>query len=77
MLGPKLEQWLAVSGLDGFNLAYTVMPESVEEFVDLAIPVLQERGVFKGSYQAGTFREKLGFKEPRLQAPHPGAGYRR
>lgn len=73
----KLEQWFAVSGLDGFNLAYTVMPESVEEFVDLVVPVLQERGVYKSAYQPGTFREKLGQSQPRLEAPHPGVGYRR
>jgi len=53
------------------------MPESVEDFVDLVVPVLQERGVYKTSYQPGTFREKMFGASPRLQAPHIGASYRK
>jgi alkanesulfonate monooxygenase len=76
-IADKLQRWFEVSGLDGFNLAYTVMPESVEEFVDLVIPELQNRGVYKRAYKTGTFREKLFHRQPRLAAPHPGASYRR
>jgi alkanesulfonate monooxygenase len=72
----QLQHWFDVSGVDGFNLAYTVMPESVEDFVDMVVPVLQERGVFKREYSQGTFREKLFGGSPRLSAPHPGASYR-
>lgn len=75
-IADKLQRWFESSGVDGFNLAYTVMPESVEDFVDLVVPVLQERGVFKHSYPTGSFREKLFGQAPRLQAPHPGASYR-
>ncbi len=75
-IADKLQLWFETSGVDGFNLTYTVMPESVEDFVDLVVPVLQERGVFKHSYSTGSFREKLFGKAPRLQAPHPGASYR-
>lgn len=73
----KLQHWFEVSGVDGFNLAYTVMPECVEDFVDLVIPELQARGLFKKSYQAGSFREKLFGKSARLQKPHVGATYRK
>ena len=75
-IADKLQRWFEESGLDGFNLAYTVMPESIEDFVDLVIPELQQRGAFKRSYHPGSFREKLFDKQPRLQEPHPGAGYR-
>ena len=73
----QLQAWFQESDLDGFNLAYTVMPESVEDFVNLVVPVLQERGLYKASYQPGSFREKLYGGSPRLQAPHVGASYRR
>lgn len=75
-IATKLAQWFEESDLDGFNLAYTVMPESIDEFVDLVVPVLQERGLYKTHYQQGTFREKLTGGSPRLQAPHVGASYR-
>jgi FMN-dependent oxidoreductase (nitrilotriacetate monooxygenase family) len=45
--------------LDGFNLVRTVSPESFEDFVDLVVPVLQERGLFKADYAQGTLRRKL------------------
>ena len=72
----KLQHWFEVSGVDGFNLAYTVMPECVEDFVDLVVPELQARGLFKKSYENGSFREKLFGNSARLKAPHVGASYR-
>ena len=73
----QLNDWFITSGLDGFNLAYTVMPECVDDFVDLVIPQLQEMGVFKTSYRQGSFREKLFGRSARLTAPHVGSTYTR
>jgi hypothetical protein len=48
-------------------------PESFVDFVDLVIPELQERGVFKRDYAPGTMREKLyGPGRSRLSDDHPG-----
>ena len=44
--------------IDGFNLSRIVTPESLEDFVDLVVPILQERGAYKGDYRPGTLREK-------------------
>ncbi|OCJ01999.1 5,10-methylene tetrahydromethanopterin reductase [Agrobacterium sp. 13-626] len=71
-----LQEWVEDTDVDGFNLAYAVTPESFEDAVDLLVPELQKRGVYKTDYCQGTLREKLGGKGPRLQAPHPGASYR-
>jgi FMN-dependent oxidoreductase (nitrilotriacetate monooxygenase family) len=65
---------MEASGADGFNLSRTVMPECVEDFVDLVVPRLQERGLFKTSYAPGPLREKLyGKGRARLPAAHPAA----
>ena len=69
----QLQAWMDETGIDGFNLAYTVMPESIESVVDLVVPELQRRGVYKTAYAPGTFRDKLFGRGPRLRAPHPGA----
>jgi len=66
----ELRDWVDQADVDGFNLSRTVMPECVEDFVELVIPVLQERGMFKSSYAPGTLRDKL-FGRPRLIPPHP------
>ncbi|TPQ37982.1 MULTISPECIES: LLM class flavin-dependent oxidoreductase [Cupriavidus] len=73
----ELQQWVAETDIDGFNLAYTVAPESIQEFVDLVVPELQARGVYKTEYTSGTLREKLFGGAPRLVAPHPAAEFRR
>ncbi|GGX18920.1 monooxygenase [Pigmentiphaga litoralis] len=73
----ELQQWMEETDVDGFNLAYTVAPESIQEFVDLVVPELQARGVYKTEYAQGTLREKLFDGAPRLLSPHPAAMYRR
>lgn len=71
-----LQEWVEDTDVDGFNLAYAVTPETFEDAVDLLVPELQRRGVYKTEYRPGTLREKLFGKGPRLELPHPGAGYR-
>lgn len=69
--------WLDETGLDGFNLTRTVTPESYEDFIDLVIPELQQRGRYKTAYAHGSLREKLFAQgQPHLPAEHPGAAYR-
>ncbi|MDE2515545.1 MAG: LLM class flavin-dependent oxidoreductase [Rhodospirillales bacterium] len=71
-----LMQWMALADIDGFNLSRTVMPECLEAFIDLVVPILQERGAYKTAYASGTYREKLFGAGRLLDAPHPAAGYR-
>jgi long-chain alkane monooxygenase len=54
-----------------------VTPEGLEDFVDLVVPILQERGVYKRDYRQGTLREKLFAASPRLPPSHPAAAHRR
>jgi len=72
-----LAAWAAETDVDGFNLTRLVMPEALEDFVDLVVPELQSRGLFKTRYRDGTLREKLfPGRPPRLHARHPGAAFR-
>ncbi|KAF1042754.1 LLM class flavin-dependent oxidoreductase [Xylophilus sp.] len=74
----QIETWVEAADIDGFNLVRTVMPESLEAIVDLLVPELQNRGLFKTAYREGTLREKL-FPGggATLPASHPGACHRR
>lgn len=65
--------WVEETGVDGFNLSRTVMPECIEAVVDLVVPELQARGRYKRDYAPGTYREKLFGDGPLLAAPHPAA----
>ena len=74
----ELQSWVEDTDVDGFNLSRIVTPESLEDFVDLVVPVLQDRGIYKHDYAPGTLREKLqGPGRARLPASHRGASHRR
>jgi alkanesulfonate monooxygenase SsuD/methylene tetrahydromethanopterin reductase-like flavin-dependent oxidoreductase (luciferase family) len=62
------------SGIDGFNLAYTVTPGTFIDFVEGVVPILQERGLAQRDYVDGSLRKKL-FGEDRLPASHPVARF--
>ena len=73
-----LQDWVARTGVDGFNRAYAVTHETFSDIADLVVPVLQERSLFKRDYAPGTLREKLyGSGRARLGADHPAARCRR
>jgi FMN-dependent oxidoreductase (nitrilotriacetate monooxygenase family) len=48
------------TGCYGYNLTPTIMPSSIEDFVDQVVPILQKRGVYRTEYEGTTFRENLG-----------------
>jgi FMN-dependent oxidoreductase (nitrilotriacetate monooxygenase family) len=72
----EIEKLVEQTGLDGFNLTRTVAPESYADFIDLVIPELQERGLYKTAYEEGTLREKLFGAGAHLPDNHHGASYR-
>jgi hypothetical protein len=42
--------WVEETGMDGFNRSRGVTPETLEEFIDLVMPVLRHHGVYKHQY---------------------------
>ena len=55
-----LEEWIAAEGADGFNLTPTHLPHGIDDFVELVVPELQRRGVFRREYESTTLRGNLG-----------------
>ena len=71
-----MEAWIVDTGIDGFNLAYVVTPETFADVADLLVPKLQRRGRYKTDYRPGTLREKLFGAGPRLASTHLAAARR-
>ncbi len=71
----ELAAWAEEADIDGFNLVRTLVPDCFTDFVDLVIPELQARGLFKRDYADGTLRDKL-FGHAYLPASHPGRARR-
>lgn len=55
----QLEAYYDHAGGDGFMLTAIYSPGAIEEFVDLVVPVLQQRGRLRKDYQERTLREHL------------------
>jgi alkanesulfonate monooxygenase SsuD/methylene tetrahydromethanopterin reductase-like flavin-dependent oxidoreductase (luciferase family) len=72
----ELERWVEEADVDGFNLIVPIKPQSMSDFVDLVVPELQRRGLFKRDYKAGTLREKLYDRGARTRDTHPSAKVR-
>ncbi len=49
---------------DGFNIMAPVLPGDLERFVDLVIPELQHRGLYRTAYAGATLRDHLGLPRP-------------
>lgn len=71
-----LQSWVEETGIDGFNLSRTVVPESYEDFIDLVVPELQSRGLYKTRYGEGTLRHRLFGQGDRLPASHAAQAFR-
>ncbi|KAL2152041.1 hypothetical protein VTH82DRAFT_5225 [Thermothelomyces myriococcoides] len=75
----EMERWVREADVDGFNLAYALMPRSFEDVIQYLIPVLKQRGLFWDGYavKGGTYRENI-YGKPGLRRPpadHPAAKY--
>jgi alkanesulfonate monooxygenase len=60
----QMEEWLLTDACDGFNVLFPYLPAGLEDFVDLVVPELQRRGIFRGEYEGITLRENLGLPRP-------------
>jgi len=54
------EEWFVERRADGFMILPPYFNQGFADFVDLVVPELQRRGLYKREYAEGTMREKLG-----------------
>jgi len=70
----EMEDWWRSKAGDGFTIMAPVQPRGLRDFVDLVVPELQKRGVFRKEYESTTLRGHLGLPEaPSQWQPQPAA----
>ncbi|WP_375387182.1 NtaA/DmoA family FMN-dependent monooxygenase [uncultured Amnibacterium sp.] len=70
----NLEAYVDESGVDGFLLHQLISPGSLDDFAELLVPELRERGLFGDGPTGGTLRSRLRSDgADRLPDTHPGA----
>jgi alkanesulfonate monooxygenase len=60
----EMEEWFVAEGVDGFLIQPADLPAGLDEFVDLIIPELVRRGLFRSDYGGRTLRENLNLPRP-------------
>ncbi len=55
-----MQTWLEAGAADGFNIMTPYLPTPLEEFIQMVIPELQSRGLFRTEYEGTTLRQNLG-----------------
>ncbi|MED4534623.1 LLM class flavin-dependent oxidoreductase [Metabacillus fastidiosus] len=64
-IADELEKWFTEKAADGFMIQFPLLPNDLEDFVRLVIPILQERKLFRLDYEGNTLREHLNLKKPK------------
>lgn len=60
----EIQRWLDNDACDGFNFVPSIFPTGLDDFVDLVVPELQKRGIFRTQYEGPTLRDVLGLRYP-------------
>jgi FMN-dependent oxidoreductase (nitrilotriacetate monooxygenase family) len=63
-IADTLQAWFDDRAADGFNVMPPYFHEGFEDFVQLVVPILQERGLFRADYAGTTLRDHLGLRRP-------------
>lgn len=64
MIADQMQEWFLGEGCDGFNLMFPYLPGGLDDFVNLVVPELQRRELFRREYEGKTLRENLGLPRP-------------
>jgi alkanesulfonate monooxygenase SsuD/methylene tetrahydromethanopterin reductase-like flavin-dependent oxidoreductase (luciferase family) len=72
-IADHMERWFKEGGCDGFNLMPPFLPGGLDDFVELVLPQLRARGLFRTEYEGSTLRDHLGLARPASRHAAPPA----
>ena len=61
-IADAMQEWFEATACDGFNITPATLPGGAEDFVEMVVPELQRRGLFRTEYEGRTLRENLGLR---------------
>jgi len=59
----QIQHWYEVGAMD-ILLVRQEHPSGIDDFIDLVVPILQEKGIFRKEYESNTLRGNLGLPHP-------------
>jgi len=73
-IADTLEEWFTAERADGFVVMPAYFPGAFDDFVNLVVPELQRRGLYRKEYSGTTLRDHLGLSRPAHPAQSRKAG---
>ncbi|OCS49688.1 LLM class flavin-dependent oxidoreductase [Ralstonia pickettii] len=67
-IADALEERFVAYGADGYNVMAPILPGGLTDFIELVLPELRRRGLFRSEYTGKTLREHLGLRRPEVAA---------
>jgi alkanesulfonate monooxygenase SsuD/methylene tetrahydromethanopterin reductase-like flavin-dependent oxidoreductase (luciferase family) len=61
-IADAMQEWFEAAACDGFNITPATLPGGGEDFIEMVVPELQRRGLFRTEYEGRTLRENLGLR---------------
>ncbi|MGM3278371.1 LLM class flavin-dependent oxidoreductase [Ralstonia sp. 24A2] len=63
-IADALEERFLAHGADGYNVMAPILPGGLTDFIELVLPELRRRNLFRNEYAGTTLREHLGLRRP-------------
>ena len=63
-IADQIQLWFENGAADGFNVLAPWLPGGLDEFIELVVPELRRRGLFREEYAGSTLREHFGLARP-------------
>jgi len=63
-IADEMQKWWKEEATDGFMIQFPLAPRDLQDFVELVVPILQARGIFREEYEGETLRDHLGLQKP-------------
>ncbi|MSP01890.1 MAG: LLM class flavin-dependent oxidoreductase [Acetobacteraceae bacterium] len=61
-IADAMQEMFEAAACDGFNITPATLPGGGEDFVEMVVPELRRRGLFRSEYEGRTLRENLGLR---------------
>ena len=72
-IADDIEEWFLKEGVDGFLVQPPYLPGGLKNFVELVVPELRRRDLFRTEYEGRTLRDNLGLPRPLSRYMHRAA----
>jgi N-acetyl-S-(2-succino)cysteine monooxygenase len=63
-IADHIQEWFEAGAADGFNIMPPTLPDGLTDFINLVLPELRRRGLFRTAYEGRTLRDNLGLARP-------------